>query len=85
MEEYPVINSDMIRNMMIRRNQSNEFQQVVQYDPSEVTELEEFCAKYGILGVNFGKMSPRATLSMLKAKMGIRDSVNENKKILLKG
>ena len=65
MEEYPVINTDMIRNMMMRRNQSNEFQQVIQYDPSEVMELEEFCAKHGILGVNFGKMSPKATLSML--------------------
>jgi hypothetical protein len=85
MEDYPVINADMIRSMMVRRNQSSEFPEIVQYDQSDILELEEFCSKHGILGVNFGRMSPRSTLNMLKARMGIRDSLDESKKILLKG
>ena len=85
MEDYPVINTDMIRSMMARRNQSGEFPEVVQYDQSDIVELEEFCSKHGILGVNFGRMSPRSTLNMLKSRMGIRDSLDGSKKILLKG
>jgi hypothetical protein len=85
MEDYTVMNSDMIRDMLIRRNQSSEFPEVVQHNPSEIRELEEFCSKHGILGVNFGRMSPKSTLNMLKSRMGIRDSADKTEKILLKG
>ena len=43
-----------------------------QYDPAELSELEEFCRKHGIIGINIGK-SPRQTLAMLKGRMGIRE------------
>jgi hypothetical protein len=35
-------------------------------------ELQEYCQKHGILGVNFGNRNPRAVLQMLKARMGER-------------
>lgn len=58
----------------------------VQYNESDVKELEEFCTKHGILGINFKNMNPKAILNMLKSKMGVIDTEsvinNSNKKIL---
>ncbi len=34
----------------------------------DIEELEAFCKKSGIIGVNFGKMSPRQVLNMLKGR-----------------
>lgn len=45
-------------------------------DPSELAELQDFCSKRGIVGVNFNGMKPAAVLRMLKAKMGITEQVN---------
>lgn len=41
------------------------------FDPKDVEELEEFCKSRGIIGVNFGGMSPRSVLNMLRKKTGI--------------
>lgn len=41
------------------------------YDPKDVEELEQFCKSRGIIGVNFGSMSPKAVLNMLQKKTGI--------------
>jgi len=49
------------------------YQDVPQYDQKDVLALEQFCRENGILGVNFGKMNPRAALNMLKGKMGVRN------------
>jgi len=38
-------------------------------DPEELRELEEYCKKRGIVGVNFNGMSPRAALNMLRGKV----------------
>lgn len=38
-------------------------------DPVELQELEDYCKKRGIVGVNFNGMSPRATLNMLRGKV----------------
>ena len=83
MDDYPTMNVDMIRAALMNRNRSAEDCEVVPHDPSDVIELEEFCKNHGILGVNFGRMSPKSTLRMLKSRMGIRESPSE--KILLKG
>lgn len=39
------------------------------YDESEINELEEYCKKRGIIGVNFTGMRPSAVLEMLKGKI----------------
>ncbi len=74
---------------MLRRKQSNVSDEsgyinteVTQYDPKDIHALEEFCQKYGIVGFNCGKMSPKAALQMLKKRIGVIDEVVNNKKIL---
>ena len=42
---------------------------VSDYDPVEMAELEEYCKKRGIVGINFNGMSPSAILRMLKSKV----------------
>lgn len=49
---------------------------IQQYDPAEVLELEKFCKKYGIVGIGFRGMAPRAVLQMLKRKMGINEEAS---------
>ena len=56
---------------------------IADYDTAEMQELETFCKARGIIGVNFGKMSPSAILQMLKGKQGIREQTT--KKGLLNG
>lgn len=56
---------------------------LVSYDEKDMRELEEFCQKRGIIGVNFNSMSPRAILNMLKGKMGMTEQTT--KKGLLNG
>lgn len=51
----------------------------IEHNPEDVKELEEFCKKYGILGVNFKNMNPKAILNMLKSKMGVIDTESTNK------
>jgi hypothetical protein len=41
---------------------------VPECDPNELKELEDYCKKRGIIGVNFAGMSPRAILQMLRGK-----------------
>ena len=52
---------------------------VVNHDENDINELESFCRKYGIIGFNCGRMSPKAALRMLKMRMGIP---NEEKQIV---
>lgn len=60
------------------------YDQIPQYDGNDMKELQEYCQKHGILGVNFGNRNPRAVLQMLKARMGER-SEPINKRGLLNG
>ena len=39
------------------------------YDPQEMMELEDYCKKRGIVGVNFAGMSPNQILNMLRGKV----------------
>jgi len=85
----PSINGFDPYQAMLRRKQSNVSDEsgyinteVQQYDPRDVQELEEFCQQYGIMGFNFGKMNPKAALSMLKKKVGVVSEHKSNKIML---
>ena len=55
-------------------NQTNSSEiPVISYNEEDIKELEEFCKKHGILGVNFKNMNPKSVLNMLKNKIGIRE------------
>lgn len=57
---------------------------VREYSPEEIQELEQYCKQRGIIGVNFGGMSPKTVLNMLKGKTGIpTEGRTTDKKILL--
>jgi hypothetical protein len=75
--------------MMIKRKQEMESTgsfKVEQYNEDDVKELEEFCKKFGIIGFNCGRMSPKAALMMLKGKVGYREMpLQESKKQILHG
>lgn len=55
------------------------------YNDADMQELQDYCSKRGILGVNFNGRDPKSILRMLKARMGDRTSINETKRGLLNG
>lgn len=58
-----------INNLLKGRSYAQEplaYNQIPEHDPNDIRELEEYCKKRGIVGVNFGNRSPRAVLEMLK-------------------
>jgi hypothetical protein len=73
--------------MFVRRKQQSEvLPEVVPHNEKDVAELHEFCKSHGIVGVNFGHMSPKVALAMLKSRFGespTRDVKSERS--LLKG
>jgi len=52
------------------------------YDEEDLIALENFCRKHNILGFNCGTMSPRAALTFLKRKMGVRESDISKRQVL---
>ena len=52
------------------------------YDENDVKALEKFCNEHGILGVNFGRMNPKAALNMLKGRMGYKEQSVSRKEVL---
>jgi hypothetical protein len=71
--------------MLMRRKQMQDDPQdipVMEYDPRDVEELEEFCKNHNILGFNFGRMGPKAALQMLKRKVGVVSEQKINKTLL---
>jgi hypothetical protein len=67
-----------INNMLKKRSEESA---ISDYNEDDVKELQNFCNEHGILGVNFGRMNPRAALNMLKGKMGHVERKN-NREIL---
>jgi hypothetical protein len=67
---------DMIMNRRLNGQNPSDMP-IIQYDPNDIKELEEFCKKHGIMGFNTGKMSPKAALSMLKSRLGISNTVSQ--------
>lgn len=71
--------------MLMRRKQMQDDPQdipVMEYDPRDIEELEEFCKNHNILGFNFGRMGPKAALQMLKRKVGVVSEQKINKTLL---
>lgn len=68
---------------MIKKNSVEQsVDSVPEYDVESLEELENFCAKHGILGVNLRTQDPKSTLRMLKRKMGIIEEKITEKKLL---
>lgn len=57
---------------------------IPEYNEDDMRELQEYCQKRGIVGVNFAGRNPKAVLQMLKARMGER-SESISKKGMLYG
>jgi hypothetical protein len=55
---------------------------IPEYNEDDLKELQEYCAKRGIIGVNFGGRNPKAVLQMLKARMGERSEPVSKKGML---
>jgi hypothetical protein len=82
-----VPNFDPVALMMKKKQQQEDPTNfpVVNHDENDINELESFCRKYGIIGFNCGRMSPKAALRMLKMRMGIPNEekqIVENKSLL---
>ena len=81
---------DPIHDMLVKRKQQRDsgeeqLPHVVEYNNEDVKALEEFCNKYGIVAMNFGRMNPQIALKMLKSKMGIQETPvvkSDTKKLL---
>jgi len=61
--------------MLLKRKAAGEDTQaspMMDYDPTDVYELQQFCQKHNIIGFNFGRMNPKAALSMLRRKIGVK-------------
>jgi hypothetical protein len=57
-------------------------QEPIEYNADDINELQEYCKKHGILGVNFGNRNPKTVLQMLKARMGERSEPTIKRGIL---
>ena len=62
-----------INNLLKKRSEEPA---ISDYDENDVQALEKFCNEHGILGVNFGRMNPRAALNMLRGRMGYVEKKN---------
>jgi hypothetical protein len=76
--------------LMMKKKQQQDNPQLpptLDYNVDDVYELEEFCRKHNIIGVNCGRMSPKSALRMLKSRMDvpIEEAAPTKIKSLLKG
>jgi hypothetical protein len=67
-------------NALLKNRSYN--QEISEYNADDMHELQEYCQKHGILGVNFGNRNPKAVLQMLKARMGERNNYVSKKGII---
>lgn len=85
--EYDKVSPDQL-NLLLNKTKisSDEFiPSEKTYNQSDVKELEDYCTRMNILGVNFGNRDPREVLRMLKGRLEPHKQLNENKKQLLQG
>ena len=54
----------------------------VDYDPTDVQELETYCKQRNIIGVGFPNMSPKTILKMLKGKHEGASALSTKKELL---
>jgi hypothetical protein len=67
-------------NALLKNRSYN--QEPAAYNADDINELQEYCQRHGILGVNFANRNPRAVLQMLKARMGERSEPTIKRGIL---
>ena len=72
MTDYPSFDPYQMLLKRKSRGEDTQMPPIMDYDPNDVYELEQFCRKHNILGFNCGKMNPRAALSMLRNKIGVK-------------
>lgn len=83
----------MVNKKEMESSSSPEDVNIHKWPEDDIKTLEDFCKQHGIIGFNCGRMSPIAALALLKAKLGIIDTIpveqryssEINKKSLLKG
>jgi hypothetical protein len=87
--EIQTSQDDPIFKALVRRKKQGEdttLPPTQEYSNEDIEALESFCKQHGILGFNFGRMHPKAALSMLKNKMGMPShtevSLNQSKSLL---
>ena len=92
----PAVSSADINSLLKGRSfghqQSNEVKpfemnpSIPDYNNADMQELQDYCSKRGIVGINFNGMRPSAVLRMLKAKTGFQQSEQQvSKKGLIHG
>lgn len=71
--------------LLMKRKQQEDLPNmgVMEYNQDDILELEDFCRKHNILGVNFGRSNPKSILNMLKNKIGHLQSESSTPKKLL--
>lgn len=69
----------MVQRKQLETGEVLDVTPVQKWPEKDIKALEEFCAKYGILGFNCGRMSPVAALAMLKNQLGIVDGPLEER------
>ena len=64
---------------------SNNFPLYNEFEQADMVELDEYCKKRGIIGLNLGNMAPRAALDMLRGKVEGTARVETIRKKLIYG
>lgn len=77
--------NQLLRGKRFNQPTGDQFVQVQSYDEKDLIELEEYCRKRGIVGVNFNGMSPKSALRMLKGQTEGYQSPSVSKRGLLNG
>jgi hypothetical protein len=77
--QQPEVSASDISSLLKKRTDT------MVHSEDDLKELQDYCQRRGILGLNFNGMNPRAVLQMLKNKTGDRTPINETKKVLLYG
>ena len=85
--EYDKVGADKINNLLRGKKISGEEKLEPQkfYNEDAVKELQDYCQRMNIMGINFGNRDPREILRMLKGRLEPHKQINENKKQILQG
>lgn len=73
-----------LNSLLRHRITTDNVTSVEEYDAEATKELNDYCKKRGILGMNLGHMNPRAALQFLKNQLGDKSPMlKESKRGLL--
>lgn len=85
--EYDKISPDQINNLLRGKkiNGEEKIEPTSVYNENDIKELQDYCQRMNIIGMNFGNRDPREILRMLKGRLEPHKQINENKKQILQG